>query len=328
MLRMAFRTVVALAAIFATSCGPSPDQACTDLAAATCSKQAQCSQVAITRNWGDTATCQSRQKQQCLNDLAAPSTAATPSTVEACAQAYPNWDCESWELNIPPTACIPPAGKLSSGSSCLAGGQCQSTYCLVSTGVECGTCAALPAVGATCDCTSPNAAESCGTTGCGRGLLCSGAQTCANPVADGGSCGRSNPCEPGFDCVGLSATSTAGTCEAQVATAGSPCDSTRQTGPSCSGADALACIGPRGARTCVTVSFASAGQACGLQDGGVFDCSGGAECINRVCVAAAQDGQSCDTLAGPPCMSPARCITGGDGGSAGTCIFPNPANCP
>ena len=306
-----------------SSCSVSPQQACSDMATAVCNKMAQCTQSDIPRNYGDAGVCVSRQQQNCLNALTAQGTGATPTTVEACAQAYASYDCESWMLNNPPAACIPQVGKLDAGTACSVSGQCQSTYCAVPAGVECGTCSPLPAVG-----------DSCVGIGCGRGLICASNETCAQPVFDGGTCGSANPCAPTYDCVSAAGTTT-GTCEPQVGTLGSACDSRRQTGASCEGIQNLACVGPRASQTCQAILFAGPGESCGYNaDAGTFtQCSGAGACINadggRTCVAPAADDAACDTQFGPPCLPPARCINGGvdSGTTAGICKFLTPSDC-
>jgi hypothetical protein len=311
--------------IGASGCGVSAQQACTDLSNAVCAQMAKCTQTDIARNYGDTATCQSRQLQSCLNSLTAANTGATPATTEACVRAYPNYDCESYLLNMPPTPCLPQVGQRDAGATCATSAQCQTTYCGIPTGVECGTCAPEPGVG-----------SSCVGIGCGRGLICADDETCASPVFDGGACGTANPCADHYACVGSTATST-GICLPEVSMAGSSCDPANSAdgGPTCDPLDALVCQGPRGSRTCLMETFVGPGEPCGYNpDAGVDDqCSAGAACIasdgGRQCVPPAPDNAACDTALGPPCTPPARCITGGvdSGTTAGTCKFLTPSDC-
>jgi hypothetical protein len=44
------------------------------------------------------------------------------------------------------------------------------------------------------------------------------------------------------------------------------------------------------------------------------------------CVAAVAEGTACDLTIGPPCLAPAKCISG-DGGAAGTCALPSGTTC-
>ena len=59
----------------------------------------------------------------------------------------------------------------------------------------------------------------------------------------------------------------------------------------------------------------------------LFGCANGGNCytVSGTCKAAAADGAACDTAAGPPCMTPARCVTSGS--TAGTCTVPSGSMC-
>jgi hypothetical protein len=303
-------------------CGPSRQQACSDLAAAMCAKMAQCTAFDIAHDYGDSVTCEARETQQCLNDANAEDSARSASNAEACAQAYAGWDCQSWMLDEPPEACLPTIGSLPVGASCAINSQCQTIYCSFQDGTECGTCAYLPLVG-----------DSCSSTDCSFGLLCAPGQTCSTPVPSGGACGPANACTPDDDCVGDTGAST---CQPKGNMAGVPCDSHSRTLPNCSASGGLACLGTPGAQSCVSETLVAAGQACGpLDDGGYGQCRYSA-CIEsagqKTCVAYAGDGEPCDTISGPVCTLPAICVIPGadtvvDAGTSGTCVFPNPSHC-
>ena len=85
-------------------------------------------------------------------------------------------------------------------------------------------------------------------------------------------------------------------------------------------------------RTCQTVVVAAAGQPCGNDVGAqpVYceaegACTGATATTPGICTAAASDGAACDTVSGPGCVIPARCI--GDGGTAGTCQYSGAQSC-
>src|SRR5262249_43518878 len=67
---------------------------------------------------------------------------------------------------------------------------------------------------------------------------------------------------------------------------------------------------------CVMVTFAGAGQACGLVGGAIVGCKGGGTCkvtagmTQGTCQPAAADGAACDVTNGPHCLPPATCDKG------------------
>ena len=84
---------------------------------------------------------------------------------------------------------------------------------------------------------------------------------------------------------------------------------------------------------CAAQTYANASQPCGGSGGGTVDavCNANGSCINpgdgtpAVCVAAADEGNSCDTAMGPPCLGPTRCVV--SGGTSGTCMALNAMMC-
>ena len=89
---------------------------------------------------------------------------------------------------------------------------------------------------------------------------------------------------------------------------------------------------------CAAISYVAAGQPCGRIGTGFTACTGGAECfagtpgadggVTSTCVAPVADGAACDTVNGPPCTRPARCVgTSIDGGTKGTCAVADATQC-
>ena len=300
--------------------GTSPGTACGDVAHARCARLDSCSNgTLVTVRYGDTATCESREKASCLASLAAPSAGGTPDTVEACARALPGEGCSDFLDTNPVAVCVARSGGLENGKPCAFSGQCTSTYCSVDTGGLCGVCAAVPAQNDSCGKTAD-----CGNRG---GLVCAN-NVCVAHGALNAQCDSAAPCGPGLTCVG-SSTTVKGTCQASGVKAGDTCDPKHQTGAGCDKNLGLTC--DTTAKTCVTVTLVGAGEVC---DNKLIDCKAGAACVvpsgasQGTCVAAANDGEACDTGAGPSCLPTARCVwTSSDGGTAGVCTLPDGTAC-
>jgi hypothetical protein len=310
----------------AAACGgsASTDASCAALAQARCTKRASCTNgTGITRVWGDMNTCLTREKLSCQLGLAAPSTANSPALVTECVSALASFACADFLDGNLPTQCMP-TGPKPNGSSCAFAGQCSSTYCNGSKTAACGTCGAAPAAG-----------MSCRDSFCARGQECMPASlVCEDFVATAGACNfTTNPCGAGLSCVGAMG-GAMGSCMTAVMMPGSPCGGRTA---SCDGQLGLYCGGTAGARTCLAISFVADGQPCGLLTGGTFaGCSGSGGCYTATglagpgqagtCRAPAADGMACDSVTGPPCLGPARCVVAG-GGTAGTCTLPTGMTC-
>jgi hypothetical protein len=98
----------------------------------------------------------------------------------------------------------------------------------------------------------------------------------------------------------------------------------------CDGVQGLFCAGATGAKTCAQTMFVGAGAACGpVTQSSFAGCTAGA-CYTAkglagagetgTCKANAADGAACDSVLGPSCEFPARCVLGN--GTAGTCKVP------
>ena len=329
-------------------------EACSELAAARCNLRSQCSLpdgvtgvgFNLLETYGDMTTCLAREKTSCTNGLSAPHTGNNPALVQKCVADFASYSCMDFFDNLPPMDCTP-IGVLADGAACTFNAQCQSGFCNGTKGSACGTCGTPPAVG-----------DDCSASNCARGDRCLGAtSTCAAVVSSNGTCTPSQPCDRGLSCVGENAkTMTAGTCETAGTRAGVACGGTM---PGCDPTRGLACSGPSGSKVCTQIGFAGTipgpdggvtanedggatgptpdGTPCGqLDDGSRVGCVAGG-CYTTTgpasgsdlgaCKPHAPDGAACDTLLGPGCLAPARCVTAA-GGTSGTCVVPTAALCP
>ncbi|MGD0525380.1 MAG: hypothetical protein ABSE49_09565 [Polyangiaceae bacterium] len=306
--------------------GTSAAEACSTRATAYCAKLQGCSSYRMQISYGDQTTCVTRQTANCTASLAAPSTGTTTTTVEACAAAYPGWVCAEFlsDQNIP-AGCAQTMGTLAAGAGCVAAGQCTTGYCSIVPGAACGVCATAPTAGASC----------AQVTTCGPGLDCTtDTQDCVVEGGSGASCGKGAVCASGFSCEGADESKgVMGTCQASLTTSGATCDPNQQTTPACDRDSLLTCNTQT--KTCATLAIAGGGQPCGTNDvndqtavcGTDGTCTGASTGVPGTCTAAAADGQPCDLVNGPGCLTLSRCIASGDGGTAGTCQALNPMGC-
>lgn len=337
--------------------------ACGDVAQARCYEGSVCTLADgqtgtgfnILENYGDMATCLTRQALNCTNALAAPQNGNNPTEVEMCVTAFTTYSCQDYFDNQPPTACAPP-GSRAAGANCEFNGQCASGYCNGTKTSICGTCGAAPGVGGDCN-----------NSTCSSGDRClSATKTCAAVVSSNGTCDSNHPCNRGLSCVGENTkTMTTGVCETAGTRVGVACGGT--TLPGCDPTRGLYCGGTTGAKTCMQVVYpgyngtvadggATAtdgggsdggatttplGTVCGqLADGSRVGCvaggcytttglAGGADM--GTCIPFAADNAPCNTEFGPDCMFPARCsgsVSGSDGGwITGMCTVPTAELC-
>ena len=307
--------VVSALSLLASACGPAQDMACSDSAKAQCMKLDQCRHNGTTLVYGNLGTCITRLQAQCNTALAAANTGNSPSAVEDCVKAVPGESCQDYLQGNPVAACRAKSGSVSAGGACTFSAQCQSAFCALLKGTACGTCA-----------NPPNVGDPCTDTGCSYNQACSGNLVCANWVAAGGACDKSNPCAPNTWCV-TAAGATAGTCRASIATVGAACDPKHETTAGCDFTNlGLRCNSMT--MKCESAVLVNEAEACGVINGVDNVCQAGAGCFGQpaACVAAATEGSSCDTMMGPPCLSPARCVTGSTG-TAGTCTLLDPTMC-
>ncbi len=311
----------------ATTFNGTSDQACSDSAIASCMMRDACHVNQVTIAYRDMSTCIARAKANCVASLAAMDTGRTPANEEACAKAYVSASCTDFLQNTI-AACHAPVGTRLLGASCTFPAQCQSAFCSFVPGAACGTCATPTAIG-----------QSCATTQCSSGQVCVTATSTCQAYGDtGASCSHSSECQVGFECVGFSST-VIGTCMRAAESAGAACD--RKAGPTCDYLKGLYCSFLPGmtAGTCVSEVDAPATQFCGPTAGSGSTpssntiCVGASECVTPsttntgTCVADAADGAACDSVNGPFCMSPARCVAAAVGVTTGTCQLPDPTKC-
>jgi hypothetical protein len=298
-------------------------QACADLAQAMCAKRASCTNGAgITRANGDMDTCVAEEQQLCTLALAAPGTGNSPDAVERCVASYGSLSCTDFLNGIPPVACTP-AGSRAIGDPCTFNGQCESAFCARARNSACGTCAAPPSVG-----------DPCLDGNCAHGQTCvNSTNTCQAIVAGGQPC-DGQTCTALYNCVAADTVNMGpGTCEMAGASVNVAC------GPGtagCAGVLGLACGGPAGAKTCITITFGDDGAACGPSaDGGRTACKAGGcftttgpatEAQMGTCKADVGAGAACDIMLGPLCKPPGRCVVSGTS-TAGTCTIPDPSSC-
>jgi hypothetical protein len=304
--------------------GLSAAEACAALAQAECGKRDSCSNgTSITRVYGEMSVCLTRVALQCTARLAAPNTGATSQAVSKCATDFATLSCNDYFDGKLPADCTP-SGPGANGQPCAFFGQCASAYCGGTANAVCGTCAPPPASGDSC-----------------AGSLCVGGQNCINATMTcvdvgilNGTCATNDPCGNGLSCVGVSSTSPQGTCEVALGQVGVACGG--GTMPNCNGSLGLACVGATGSKTCVMISYVGDGMPCGnLSNTGFAQCKAGT-CYTATGAATGSDmgtckldaieGASCDTVVGPSCMTPARCVVSG-GGTSGLCTLPTGAGC-
>ncbi len=288
-------------------------------ATADCAQLAACSSSAIPIKYGTLDTCVTTANQNCVNELSAPSTGASPSDRADCAKAIPGWSCSDFlDGQNPPSACSQKSGHLDVAASCAFSSQCESSFCAVTDTEACGACAAPPTAGASCKSLS----------NCGQGLTCDPLTTaCVQLGGTGATCDTAAPCGSGLSCVGADAmTKKSGTCTAAIGTSGTTCDPTLATGPGCDLTKSLTCSFKT--KACVTLTFANAGDPCGAA--AAADCTDGASCTTTPkkpgdCVAAVSDKGTC-TPGVAPCATSERCIVA-SGSTSGTCEFNDGAKC-
>jgi hypothetical protein len=299
-------------------------EACADFANVYCQKQSSCSGgTEVTRAYGDPDTCVSRQELSCMLTVDAKDSGKTPDAIEACVAAYATYSCFDFFADVSPDACVY-TGTRQLNEPCAFPAQCASTYCNNNKTSSCGTCGEAPAVG-----------SSCVNSSCARGQDCvARSQTCEVEGTVGDPCDNDmHICGADLACLG-STTTTEGTCTNAINTVGAACSTTLGE---CDGTYGLTCEGTSGARTCQVEAFGADGAACGsLANDDFASCSGGGACYTSTgialagqmgaCKAPAADGAACDTVLGPGCLTPARClVTGGD--TTGVCTLPSASTC-
>jgi hypothetical protein len=306
--------------------GTTIDQACTMLAQTECAKRDSCSNgTNIKRSFGDLGTCMARATLLCADALRAPGTGNSPTVIPQCISDYATLSCNDFFDGKLPDSCTP-SGSVATGQPCGFNGQCQTAFCGNLKSSVCGTCAATPTVG-----------SSCATSACDHGQTCLDAtMICAANGIFNAPCNAGMPCGSGLSCVMATSTmggdaGTDGTCQKAISQLGAACGGTL---PGCDGSLGFYCGGTNGSRTCMATAFVGNGQPCGgLSSTSFTQCLAGS-CFTGTgvvavgpgntgtCKADVTEGAACDSVVGPFCQMPARCVTTGNG-SAGLCMLAN-----
>jgi hypothetical protein len=300
---------------------PAVDAACTAFAEARCQKLDACTGGnGVNIRFGSAQVCNARHKISCIKGLEADGTGTTVAATNACAAALAGESCDAYFDGPPAAACAVAMGTRAAGAGCITNAQCASSFCAQPPDLQCGLCAPTPQSGDSCAATGD-----CGYLACG-----SKSNVCVPYGTAGVACDKDHPCHSTFTCVG-SGGGVMGTCKVSKTQVGDACEDAATLVADCNHDLGLRCDDTT--FKCVTYQYATAGQACGKLNGGKTLCTGGSECeipkgmSAGFCVAAAADGAACDTKAGPPCLRPAKCITGG-AGTAGVCKIQDAASCP
>jgi hypothetical protein len=288
-------------------------QACADYAKASCTQANTCAPFSLTVSFGDEATCEQRQALGCTPLLGIHGSSLTPAALDACAQAIMGETCLQYLDNHQPAACNF-QGTLAAGAACGAGSQCESGYCKLASGSSCGTCATQ-----TSKCTVDGDCAS--DTFCYEG-------PCVTPASPPTMCNNNAPniCVRTLVCLGeQEADSGLGAC-GMPGMVGAAC----QDDGDCAGGIGIVCDIAQ--QMCVAAQKATAGQSCGVVNGALVYCTGGAACANLMkvndagvpvegtCHPSAADGAPCGT--GVNCTLPATCSP-----KTFTCTLPNPGSC-
>lgn len=262
-----------------------------------CIQTEKCETAGFRQDWyGTVPKCVEQLQPSCAAELAAPGTATTEQTMNACAKALMLQSCAGF-LTAPPAACLTP-GTLANGAACEFPTQCASTYCAASG--FCGTCQPRVAAGAQC---VPVADPR--YVACESGLVCeySGSSSkCSTPLQAGATCDSSfmHQCTPPLTCL-------QGLCSPALAIDAGPCnlDSDCAGGAYCSVAFQ--------ATMCRMPTYQPPGAPCNFQQG--MPCGAGASCLagdaaatTGNCVAVAANGGPCGSDS--DCPVPGLCTSG------------------
>src|SRR5262245_49690995 len=100
------------ACLILTTCGDdvTADEACTSLAQGFCAKVDICLHPLVVTQYGDVATCVTRQKLNCVSGLKAPGNTATPAKAQSCGNAASALSCTDVFTHNTPKACVADPG--------------------------------------------------------------------------------------------------------------------------------------------------------------------------------------------------------------------------
>lgn len=298
---------------------------CTELAQIKCAKRDTCTAGSDNaRDFGDMSTCITREALGCSFGIPSTDPSSFVTKNESCVSQIQGLSCTDFLQNNYGAPCQGP-GSGEAGAGCVFNTNCASGFCTNNRFAVCGSCGEPPAAG-----------SSCATTNCGPNAGCfwnaNLVNICEPDVPLGGACGQdSTPgCASDLTCQLTSGLLT-GTCANAVQSVGATCGSANN-GIGCDNTHGLTCTTIDKIKSCTAIKFLSDGATCGTQpDGSYAECAAG-QCWTPdgpftstayptgICKAFAVDGAGCDTVLGPTCMNPARCVTG-DAGSTGVCTL-------
>ena len=282
-------------------------QACAAFARAECTQVSACTPFNLTLTYGDEATCEQRAVLACMPAVGAAGSTLSATQVEQCAQAVKAESCEQFLDNNQPSACTY-TGSLALGATCGTDSQCVTGYCRLGLPGACGTCATRAQAGQ--GWTDGGRPSCLSDADCVATLVCA-MGVCVGPAPAGAACSLQQPCQRTLGCI-------AGKCAPPV-----PVGGACTTPTDCDGAHGAACN--TNTRTCVAIATVTTGQVCGIVNGGLTDCIGGATCGNvsatlqGTCHQPAADNAPCGPDIG--CMAPAVCAPNA------RCTLPSPAAC-
>lgn len=278
--------------------GATAGEACDQYAKAYCSRYEACAPALMTMIYGSADMCIKRLKPVCIEALGLQGTTKTPEFASQCAAALSNYACSSLVVREYPDECKPQPGPRQEGESCGEEGQCATRYCKYEAAQGCGVCRNRASAGGICQVDSD----------CNAGLACTKDGKCVPYGAIEAACNAGDmPCAPGLSCMGAAGTAT-GKCQ-KARSGGEECEIAATTKPGCDLLQGLYCTLTG---ICKKAQFAGTGEACGAITGGYALCSASGKCSPAgavgTCLAAAADGDACDSEAGPYCMPLAQCI--------------------
>jgi hypothetical protein len=266
--------------------------ACASYVEATCGRMEACEPMRMKEKFCDSATCQSRMKLVCMNNLKDSGTTLTSDRLAACASQLQLQSCDDRFDHVVPDECVALPGSLGDGSPCGDDGQCQSAHCRKQ-GDVCGRC-------------FPRERSCNEDDDCERGWMCNSGD-CAQRVPAGAACDYQRPCAYGFTCDGgVCKSPRARGMSCTLSTGGDNCDQLH--GDWCD----------LDLRVCGAVPFAALGESCGYPGGTPIYCTADASCQADRCVALPADGNPCDPDIG--CLYPANCLEG-------RCVIPDTSSC-
>jgi hypothetical protein len=304
------------------------DEPCAALATARCTQLSMCTGgsataagFSVSRQYGDLETCITRSTLGCLIGVGVVGSEHSAADVAACASAWSQITCADLLNQVTPAACTN-HGTLVSGEPCVFASQCETATCLDMRDSPCGSCGAPPAVGASCE-----------TNDCASGQECVlTTMLCQAVVPYEGSCDSDHPC--GVDAT-RGTLACAGSKCVPAGAVNAPCGG-QPSGPAKPGCDfehGLYC--PPGGGTCAISPLVGNGEPCGHLTATIVACMAGT-CYTSAgvavgvqqgtCKAAVMEGAACDSVLGPPCLTPARCVSSG-AGTAGRCALPTLHGC-